>query len=104
MVMSRETLEARARQRALDQEILPLAGTNGREYLAQSVTTEPDAHWHLWLDDNGQPHCNCPGFTHRQSCKHVERLKMHLDERRIAEEAKARREQAIAELAELFER
>ncbi len=104
MATPREALETRARQRAIDQDvsIFPLAGRNSREFLSQSVYSEPGAYWQLWLDDTSQPHCNCPGFTKRQSCKHVEALKMHLYEAHNREESKSKRAASIASLMELF--
>ncbi len=98
MAMSRENLEARARDRAISENvrIAPMAGTNGREFLASSITTEPGAFWHLWVDVAGDVSCSCPAGKSCKPCKHSEAVKMHLYEARMVAEAQARQQRDMA--------
>lgn len=36
---------------------------------------DPNVEYTAEIRADGFVSCNCPGFTHRQTCKHVEQLK-----------------------------
>jgi hypothetical protein len=76
--MSRETLQARAMQRASDERVRIFA-VPGRPncYIVKSHS-DPSERYYLVAGPGGAVGCSCKGFEFRQSCKHAEALKMRL--------------------------
>jgi hypothetical protein len=74
-LMSRETLQARAMQRASDERVHIFA-VPGRPncYIVKSHAER----YYLVAGPDGTVGCSCKGFEYRQSCKHAEALKMRL--------------------------
>ena len=83
--MTHSELVARAKQRAQEQgvRVYNFKGT----VLSPSLTTKPGEMWELTVDRYGNVSCSCPGFTYRQSCKHVEAYHMQ-QETKAKEELK----------------
>jgi hypothetical protein len=76
--MSRETLQARAMQRASEERVHVFA-VQGRPncYIVKSHSN-PAQRYYLVAGPGGAVGCSCKGFEYRQSCKHAEALKTRL--------------------------
>ncbi len=76
--MSRETLEARALERARDEHvhIFQVPGRPG--FYRTRSRSDPSERHSLVAGPDGIVGCSCSGFYYRESCKHVEQLKNRL--------------------------
>lgn len=76
--MSRETLEARAMQRAHDQHVYIRAIPGQPGYYRTRSKSNPRERYFLVVGPDGILGCSCEGFTRRQSCKHASALQGRL--------------------------
>jgi len=79
--LSQQTLEARAKMRALAQGVRVWALEEGQRYVCPSQTFDGRAYELLVRDDAIS--CGCPGAIHRGMCKHIGAVMLRLE---VAEE------------------
>jgi hypothetical protein len=80
--MSRETLQARAMHRAVDERVHIIAVPGRPNCYVVRSRSDPAERYHLVAGPGGVVGCSCKGFEYRQSCKHAEALMTRLGRER----------------------
>lgn len=95
--MTRDELEARARQRAIAERLHTFKIAGEPVYLVRSRQTEPGAMHRVRIDPGAGAvtSCSCAGWFHRQTCTHAAAVSRRLEREGKIRSAPAREPLAV---------